>query len=71
MQFHRKLKALIQYTPADYVRSIRLEIAMQLLQTEDLNISEVAYQTGFSTPTQFARSFKKVYGKTPSEVSKS
>ena len=71
MQLHRKLKALIQYTPADYVRSIRLEIAMQLLQANKLSISEIAYQTGFSSPTHFGRTFKKVYGKTPSEVSKS
>ncbi len=71
MQLHRKLKALIQCTPADYVRSIRLETAMQLLQTKNLNISEIAYQTGFSSPAHFSRAFKKVYGKTPSEVSKS
>ena len=70
MQLHRKLKALIQFTPAEYVRSIRLEAAMQLLQTEDLNISQIAYETGFSSPTHFSRAFKKMYGKTPSEVSK-
>jgi len=71
MQLYRKLKALIQFTPAEYVRSIRLETAMQLLQTEDFNISQIAYQTGFSSPTHFTRAFKKVYGKTPSEISKS
>jgi len=37
MQLHRKLKTLIQCTPAEYVRSVRLEAAMQLLQTEDMN----------------------------------
>jgi len=71
MQLHRKLKALIQYTPADYVRSIRLQTAMQLLQTKDLNISEIAYKTGFSSPAHFSKTFKKMYGKTPSEVIKS
>ncbi len=71
MQLHRKLKALIQHTPAEYVRSIRLENAMQLLQAKDLNISEIAYQTGFSSPSHFSRAFKNVYGKTPSEFSKS
>jgi len=70
MQLHRKIKALIQCTPAEYVRSIRLETAMQLLQKGDLNISQIAYQTGFSSPAHFGRSFKKVYGKTPSEVNK-
>jgi len=38
MQLHRKLKALIQSTPAEYIRSIRLETGMQLLQTKELNI---------------------------------
>jgi len=70
MQLYRKLKALIQCTPSDYVRSIRLETSMQLLQTKELNISQIAYQTGFSSPSHFGRAFKKVYGKTPSEVGK-
>jgi len=71
MQLHRKLKALIQITPADYVRSIRLETAKQLLQAENHNISQIAYKTGFSSPTHFSRAFKKAFGKTPSEISKS
>ncbi len=71
MQLHRKLKALIQCTPADYVRSIRLETALQLLQQKEFNVSEIAYETGFSSPAHFSRAFKKVYGKPPSEVSKS
>ncbi len=70
MQLHRKLKALIQSTPAEYVRSIRLEAAMQLLQSNGLNVSEVAYQTGFSSPAHFSRAFKKMYGLSPSEVAK-
>ncbi len=66
VQLYRKLHALIDMPVAHYIKSIRLEEAMRLLQQRELNVSEIAYETGFS-PSNFSKIFKKAYGKAPSE----
>jgi len=68
MQLHRKMKALTNKGTSEYVRIIRLETAMSLLKQKELNISEITYQTGFSSPSHFSQAFKKYYKKSPSEV---
>jgi DNA-binding response OmpR family regulator len=67
-QLYRKLEALAGRSVADHIRSIRMERAVQLLREHHLNVSEVAYQTGFSSPSAFSKTFKKFYGKTPSDI---
>lgn len=67
MQLNRKLKALTNNTPSTFIRSIRLQKAQELLQTTDLNISEIAYEVGFSDPGYFARIFSKKMGASPTE----
>jgi len=69
-QLYRKLKALTGKSPSIFVRFIRLQKAMHLLKTTNLNISEIAYDTGFSDPAYFSRVFKDRYGIAPSEVRK-
>lgn len=68
VQVYRKLKALTGKTPTQYIRAIRMEKAMTLLKTTTLNISEIAYDLGFSDPNYFSRTFQQVYGRTPSSV---
>jgi len=63
---HRKLKALTGKTPALFIRSIRLERAVELLETGEYNVSEVAYRVGFSDPNYFSRIFSAEFGKSPS-----
>ena len=70
VQVYRKLKALTGKTPSKYIRFIRMEKAMELLSTSNLNISEIAYNLGFSDPNYFSRTFQQVYGKTPSSIRK-
>lgn len=70
MQLHRKLKALTNLSTTEFIQSIRLEIALTLLQQKELNVSEVALQTGFNSLTHFTRKFKQKYQTTPSEVLK-
>ncbi|WP_028979002.1 helix-turn-helix domain-containing protein [Sporocytophaga myxococcoides] len=50
-----------------YVNQIRINEAKRLLKESDLNISEIAYSVGFSSPGSFNRVFKSMTGKTPSE----
>ena len=64
-QLYRKLKALTGKSTALFIRSVRLQKAKELLKTTTLNISEVAYETGFSEPAWFSRVFKEEFGESP------
>ncbi len=68
MQVNRKLKALTGKTPSRFIRSIRLHKAMELLKTTEFNISEIAYDVGFSDPNYFSRSFSEEFGKPPNVI---
>ena len=65
---HRKIKALTGSSTAIFVRRLRLQKALGLLQESDLNISEVAYEVGFSDPRYFSRTFAMEYGYSPKSV---
>ena len=67
-QVNRKLKALTGKTPSQFIRSIRLQKAVELLKTTELNISEIAYDVGFSDPNYFSRSFSEEFGHPPNSV---
>lgn len=65
-QLERKLRALVDVSPAEFVRLIRLSRAADLLASGFGNVSEVAYAVGMS-PSHFARLFREHYGVVPSE----
>lgn len=67
-QLYRKIKALTGYSTAEYIRTIRLNKAKQLLETTDLPIGEVAVLVGYKDFSHFSRSFAKAFGCTPSDV---
>jgi len=67
MQLHRKLKALTNLPVGDIIRNLRIEKAAQLLIEHKMNISEIAYTTGFSSPSTFSRIFKDKKGASPTE----
>lgn len=69
-QLHRKLKALIDQTPGDLMRLIRLQRAQELLSANVGTVAEIAYQVGFGNPANFSTSFSRHFGYTPSEVRK-
>lgn len=54
-------------TPVEYVRSLKLNKALSLLQKNDLKISQIAYSVGFSNPNYFARAFKAKFSVSPTE----
>ncbi len=64
-QLYRKLKALSNRSISVFIRGIRLSAAKRMLETSEFNISEIAYQSGFSDPAWFSRSFKEEYGISP------
>ena len=67
VHLHRKLKELTNQSTRDLIRNVRLKQAAGLLENTEYNISEISDLTGFSSLTIFARSFKELYGVTPSE----
>ena len=54
-------------TFTDYVARVRLEDARTRLLNPNLRVSEIAYDVGFQSLTQFNRTFKRVFGQSPSE----
>jgi signal transduction histidine kinase/ligand-binding sensor domain-containing protein/AraC-like DNA-binding protein/ActR/RegA family two-component response regulator len=67
MQVYRKIKALTGKSVVEFIRMIRVKQAVKLMDTHKFTLSEIAYQTGFSSSSYFTRCFKEEYGKTPSE----
>lgn len=66
-QLYRKIKSLTGLSPSVFVSTLRLKIAASLLTETNLSISEVAYKVGFSSPSYFTTSFRKLYGVSPKE----
>lgn len=64
---YRKIKALTGKSIVDYIKLIRLKQAVHLIRKNNCSLTEVAYQTGFSSLSYFSKSFKEQFGKTPSE----
>lgn len=69
-QVNRKLKALMGKTPSQFIRLIRLQRAVELLERSELNVSEIAYGVGFSDPNYFSRAFSEEFGYPPSTIRK-
>ncbi|MEN9415292.1 MAG: hypothetical protein RLZ62_1596, partial [Bacteroidota bacterium] len=67
-QLYRKVKALTNQTPNEYIRSIRLQRAARLLKTRKFTIAEVTYQVGFQDLKYFRERFRDFYGVNPSEI---
>ena len=63
---YRKLNAIAGQTPSDFIRSIRLKHAAQLLN-KGYQVGEVADMVGFNTPKYFTKYFKQAFGVTPSQ----
>ena len=69
-QFFRKIKSLTGQSPSLFIRNIRLDVGKGLLESTQMNVTEVAYEVGFSTPTYFSDAFKDQYGMRPSQIRK-
>lgn len=65
---YKKIKALTNLSVVEFIRSIRLNYAMELLCSGKFNVTEVSEMCGFNTPAYFSRVFKEFFGKTPTEV---
>ena len=67
---YRKLKANTGLSINEYIRVCRLKQAAELLSSQKYKINEVAFMTGFSSPSYFATCFQKQFNLSPSEFVK-
>ena len=67
MNLNRKLHALTGHSTHDFIRTLRLYRAAQLLRQHTDNISQIAYGVGFSSVSHFAKAFHEQFGKAPSD----
>ena len=65
VQLYRKVKALTGISPVEYIKQARLKRARLLLSDSSLNISEIAYKVGFSSPGYFTKCYKDMFGDIP------
>ena len=66
MQLYRKLKAILNQSPVEVIRSYRLQRAAQLLRSGQYNVSEVTYKVGYLDQRSFRKQFKKEFNMSPS-----
>lgn len=66
--FYEAFKAVTASSPMQYVKRLRLLEAHRKLSLGLANVSEVAYEVGYNSTSQFSREFKRFYGHTPSHV---
>lgn len=64
---YRKLKAVTELSPVELIRNKRMEMAVKLLETTDMTVSEISVHVGFNSHAYFTNNFKTIYGLTPKE----
>jgi signal transduction histidine kinase/DNA-binding response OmpR family regulator len=67
---HRKITALSDLTPTDFIRLIRLKKAAEIIQDGKYRVGEVCYLVGINSPSYFIKLFQKQFGMTPKEFYK-
>ena len=68
VQLYRKVKSISGSSPIELLRTARLNRGYQLLLTTGKNVSEVAYDVGFTAPSYFTKCFKEEFGVSPSDL---
>jgi ligand-binding sensor domain-containing protein/signal transduction histidine kinase/DNA-binding response OmpR family regulator len=69
-KLYQKIKSITGQSTGEFIRSIRLKKAVQIMTHEDVTLTEVMYSVGIQTQSYFTKAFKKEIGKTPSQFLK-
>lgn len=70
VHLYKKINALTGQSPLEFIRTIRLQRAAQLLRRNQYTVAEVAYKVGYNNAKYFSKHFKANYGKIPSHYQK-
>ena len=65
---YKRIKTFTGQSPVDFIKTIRLNHALELLQSRKYTVTEVSENCGFSSLRYFSTVFKKHFGKSPSEI---
>ncbi|HEY5508357.1 MAG TPA: response regulator, partial [Paludibacter sp.] len=65
---YKKVKSLTDQSPTDFIKVVRLDYALELLQSHKYSVTEVSELCGFSSIGYFSTVFKKHFGKSPTEL---
>jgi len=65
---YKKVKSLTDQSPTDFIKMVRLDYALELLQNHMYSVTEVSEHCGFSSIGYFSTVFKKHFGKSPNEI---
>jgi AraC-like DNA-binding protein len=68
---NRKMRDILNTTANNYIRDKKIEKAEELLRTSSMQINEICYKVGFTTPSYFIKCFRKKYGMSPNEYANS
>lgn len=68
VQLYRKIKALTDMSPSEFVRNHRLDLAKKLLEENQGNVNEISMRVGIPNRSYFSRMFKERFGVLPSKI---
>ena len=64
---YRKMQSLVGKSPLEFIRSMRMKRAAQLLKTGKYSIIEVSVMVGYNSTRIFSQNFKETFGVIPSQ----
>ena len=67
---YRKMTALTGLSANNFIQEFRLQKALKLFRNKQGNVTEVAFESGFSSTSYFTRSFQKRFGASPAQLLK-
>ena len=66
-RLYQKIKGISRQSIGDFIRTIRLKKAVEIMTHEDVSLTEVMMRVGIQTQSYFTKAFKKEFGKTPGQ----
>lgn len=68
--FHRHFLAMTSFSPLQFQKQVRLQMARTLIASSLKSVAEVGYAVGYDSPSQFSREYRRLFGRPPSEDGK-